>query len=212
MKLLSLTFSHHAIANARSFPTPLTYANASGIPAAAMSSTAVHPPAPPMLFGQQSPSSPSFSSPQSPTESQYRPAPAMASSSPPSPQAAEDIDMSMSTTLPPSGQRHDREDAIMQEGLTNGLQPDPSNTQTQNQANNVAIEVAAVAADEDAMDTTSDDAQAIVLPNGSAEPREAAITPSSPNDTSQGVANGNENSAVSDSHTVSSTLRKLSFE
>lgn len=96
-----------------------------------------------------------------------------------------DIDMTTSTTLPSAGQRHDREDGAMQDGLTNGLQPDASNTQNHNQTNSVAIQVAAVAADEDAMDTTSDDAQELVLPNGSAEP--PAITPSSP--TPPGVEN-----------------------
>ncbi|KAJ4354247.1 uncharacterized protein N0V89_005981 [Didymosphaeria variabile] len=93
-------------------------------------------------------------------------------------QSSGDIDMSTSTTLTPAGQRHDREDGVMQDSLTNGLHPDASNTQNHNQTNSVAIQVAAVAADEDAMDTTSDDAQDLVLPNGSAEP--PAITPSSP--------------------------------
>lgn len=73
----------------------------------------------------------------------------------------------------------------MQDSLTNGLHPEETNTQTQNHANNVAVEIAAVAADEDAMDTTSDEAQAIILPNGSAEPQEPAITPSSPNGVAQ---------------------------
>lgn len=103
--------------------------------------------------------------------------------------------MSASTTVPPPGQRHDREDAVMQDGLTNGLSSntDDTHTHTHNQANNVAVEVAAVAADEDAMDTTQDNAQAVVLPNGSAEPQEAAITPSSPNDAHEPETNGTEN-------------------
>lgn len=86
--------------------------------------------------------------------------------------------MNISTTLPPAGQRHDRDDAGMPDGLTNGLQQNASNTPTHNQTNGVAIEVAAVSADEDAMDTTSDDTQDLVLPNGPAEP--TPITPSSP--------------------------------
>jgi hypothetical protein len=105
------------------------------------------------------------------------------SSTPPPPQqpqqqGAGDMDMSTSSTLPPAGQRHDRDDADMQDGLTNGLQPDASSTPAHNQADSVAIEVAAVSADEDAMDTTSDDAQDLIQPNASAEP--AAITPASP--------------------------------
>ncbi|KAL5388909.1 hypothetical protein DPSP01_002616 [Paraphaeosphaeria sporulosa] len=150
-----------------------------------MSSTAVQPPPPPISFAQQPPSSPpAFSSAHSPAESHPYTQPAMSSPPPPPPpqqpqqQSAGDMDMTTSTTLPPAGQRHDREDADMQDGLTNGLQPGASNTPTHNQTNNVAIEVAAVSADEDVMDTTSDDTQGLVLPNSSAEP--AAITPSSP--------------------------------
>ncbi|KAJ4302711.1 hypothetical protein N0V90_001601 [Kalmusia sp. IMI 367209] len=101
-------------------------------------------------------------------------------SSPPA-QTSEDVDMSTSTTLPPAGQRHDREDAIMQDGLPNGVQPDANSTQDRDQANNVAVEVAAVTADDDAMDTTPDSAQGVVLANGSAEVQDAAaVTPSSP--------------------------------
>ncbi|KAF1974633.1 hypothetical protein BU23DRAFT_505075 [Bimuria novae-zelandiae CBS 107.79] len=158
-----------------------------------MSSTAVHPPPPPILFGQPPSSSPSFSSPQSPVESQHHTQPQMASSPPP-PLTAEDVDMSASTTLPAAGQRHDREDAVMQDGLIDGVQPEATNTTNHNQANNVAIEVAAVAADEDAMDTTSDDAQGIVLPNGSADPPAPAVTPASPNDANQ--AEGNNENAI----------------
>lgn len=169
-----------------------------------MSSTAVHQPPPPVLFGQQPPSSPPFSSPQSPTELQHHPLPPAMASSPP-PQTAEDVDMSASTTIPPPGQRHDREDAVMQDGLTNGLSSNTDDTtttttthtqtetHTHSQTNNVAIEVAAVAAEEDAMDTTQDDAQGTVLPNGSADPNEAAITPSSPNEAHEPNTNGTEN-------------------
>jgi hypothetical protein len=90
----------------------------------------------------------------------------------------------------------------MQDGLTNGLSSNTddnttTHTQTQththSQTNNVAIEVAAVAAEEDAMDTTQDDAQGTVLPNGSADPNEAAITPSSPNEAHEPNTNGTEN-------------------
>lgn len=86
-------------------------------------------------------------------------------------------------TLPPAGQRHDREDALMQDDdtLTNGhMETEPSSTVSQDSSTtNVAVEVAAV--DEDAMDTTPDNSQGLVLPNGSADPQEAAgITPSSP--------------------------------
>jgi hypothetical protein len=74
------------------------------------------------------------------------------------------------TSLPPAGQPHDREDADMDgEGLTNG----------QGLASTVAVEVAAV--DEDAMDTTPDADDGVLLANGSADPLETAIiTPTSP--------------------------------
>lgn len=102
----------------------------------------------------------------------------------------------MSTTVQPTGQRHDREDADMQDGLANGgLQPVANSTQTPDQANNVAIEVAAIAADDDAMDTTSDNPQGVILPGSAAEPREAAITPSSPDDANQVATSGDENPA-----------------
>lgn len=86
--------------------------------------------------------------------------------------------MATSTTLPPVGQRHDRDDANMQDSLTNGLQPDPSSTPIHIQTDSVAIEVAAVSPDEDAMDTTSDDTQDLVQPNGAVQP--TGITPPSP--------------------------------
>ncbi|KAF9733686.1 hypothetical protein PMIN02_002677 [Paraphaeosphaeria minitans] len=152
-----------------------------------MSSTAVQPPPPPISFAPQPSSPPAFSSPHSPAESHSHTQPTMSSSSPsplpppPPPQQQQssgDMEMTTSTTLPPAGQRHDREDVDMQDGLINGLQPDATDTPTQNQTNSVAIEVAAVSADEDAMDTTSDDTQDLVLPNGSTDP--TAITPLPP--------------------------------
>lgn len=139
---------------------------------------------PPLLFGQRSPSPPSFSSPpHSPTYLQHTHTPL---ASPP-PLPAPDVDMSTSTTLPPLGQDHDRqEDALMQdsEGLANGhMETDSSGTDSQSPPppplGNVAVEVAAV--DEDAMDTTPDSSQGLVQANGSANPPEApAISPSSP--------------------------------
>ena len=170
----------------RSFLEPLAfpYAHTSNNPAVAMSSTAVHQPPPPFLFGQQ----------------QQHPAqPAMASSPPPPPPTADDLDMGTSTTLPPAGQRHDRDDADMQDGLTNGHEANTSNNQPHTRANNVAVEVAAVAADEDAMDTTSDDVQGIVLPNGLAEPQ-------APDYTSQIDTHSNENPVVHIDPLVSLTL------
>ncbi|KAF2866459.1 hypothetical protein BDV95DRAFT_529194 [Massariosphaeria phaeospora] len=81
------------------------------------------PPPPPVLF-----SPPSFSSPpQSPTHSHHTQVPV---SSPPT---VDDVEMSTSTTLPTTGQRHDREDALMQDvpdgdqGVTppDGVQAEP---------------------------------------------------------------------------------------
>ena len=103
--------------------------------------------------------------------------------------------MSTSTTLPsqqPAGQNHDRHtdvDAPMSDpdGLTNGhVEADTSRDEAPQPAErNVAVEVAAV--DEDAMDITPD-SQGLVLPNGSADPREASALPSdspAPNGVSQ---------------------------
>lgn len=68
------------------------------------------------------------------------------------------------------GQRHDREDAEMhdEEVLANGgaLAAPESATPAPASVNAVAVEIAAV--DEDAMDTTPDTDQQLVLPNGSA--------------------------------------------
>ncbi|ORY17606.1 hypothetical protein BCR34DRAFT_22357 [Clohesyomyces aquaticus] len=131
---------------------------------------------PPPLFGQ--PSSPSYSSPpQSPNHLHHTHTPV---SSPP-PQAVNDVDMSASTTsLPPAGQNHDREDAVMHDtaGLTNGHVEANTNI-PEAPSHPVAVEVAAV--DEDAMDTTPDNSQGLVLPNGSADPQDARdTTPTSP--------------------------------
>ncbi|KAF2253885.1 hypothetical protein BU26DRAFT_502001 [Trematosphaeria pertusa] len=144
---------------------------------------------PPLLFGQQPPSSPPFSSPQSPNEAHHAQHP----SSPP-PQSTNDVDMSASTTFPPAGQRHDRDDAAMQDGLTNGVQAD-TNSGSREPPNNVAVEVAAVPADEDAMDTTPDNSQGLVLPNGSADPQEATGIPQSspaPNGVAQDTPQNSE--------------------
>lgn len=91
------------------------------------------------------------------------------------------------TTLAPTGQQHDRQDADMGEAtgvtnessLTNGLvaeSPVPSNDRETN--NTVAVEVAAI--DEDAMDTTPDIDTQLVLQDGSTGPLEATTTPTSP--------------------------------
>ncbi|KAJ4407344.1 hypothetical protein N0V91_003928 [Didymella pomorum] len=73
-------------------------------------------------------------------------------------------------TLSPTGQRHDREDAEMhdEEGLANGQgQAEQESTTPATAATSaVAVEIAVV--DEDAMDTTPDIDQQLVLPNGSA--------------------------------------------
>jgi hypothetical protein len=72
------------------------------------------------------------------------------------------------STLPHAGQRHDREDAEMQdgEGLTAGqAQTEQASTEHPEPTDStVAVEVAAV--DEDAMDTTLDTDQQLVRPNG----------------------------------------------
>jgi hypothetical protein len=147
--------------------------------------------APILHFGQ-----PPFSSPQSPTESQHVQPPA---SSPP-PTLAEDTDMSTSSTLPPSGQRHDREDAVMQDGLTNGATTSGvvssiQDTESREPPSDIAVEVAAVPADEDAMDTTPDNSQGLVIPNGSVDPQEVAEhtpRPPGPNGVVQGEESNND--------------------
>lgn len=133
---------------------------------------------PPLLFGQRSPSPPSFSSPpQSPNHIQHSQAPI---ASPP-PLPTQDVDMNASVTIPPpDGQNHDREDAVMEDpgGQTNGhLELGTSHGELPGA--DVAVEVAAV--DEDAMDTALDNVQGLVLPNGSADPQEpTGNNPSSP--------------------------------
>ncbi|KAF2999270.1 hypothetical protein E8E13_003636 [Curvularia kusanoi] len=105
--------------------------------------------------------------------------------------------MSSSTpTLPPAGQRHDREDADMQdgEGLSNG-QPQLGQISAALPAsslNTIAVEV--TAADEDAMDTTPDTDQQLVLPNGSTS-RDSTSVPQPPSPPSNGA--DEEVSAVS---------------
>lgn len=179
------------------------------------SSANVEPP--PLLFGQRSPSPPSFSSPpQSPNHLHQAQTPV---ASPPP--ISQDVDMSTSTTLPPpAGQNHDRqEDALMQDsdGLANGhMEANAGSTNNQEPPPppppppNVAVEVAAV--DEDAMDTTPDNSQGLVLPNGSADPQEApVITPSSPEP--NGVAQGEpvSNSEPAPPPTEETVSRKAPF-
>jgi hypothetical protein len=132
----------------------------------------------PRHFSQQ-PSSPSFSSPpQSPNRLLHAHTPAT-----PPPPPTPDVDMSSSvTTLPPTGQQHDREDASMEDGvgLTNGRVAEPLSLS--NNGNNidstVAVDVAVV--DADAMDITPDIDIGFVLPNDSTDPLEAAVAPTSP--------------------------------
>ncbi|KAF1957428.1 DS-domain-containing protein [Byssothecium circinans] len=108
-------------------------------------------------------------------------APPSFSSPPPPPQTSDDIDMSTSTTLPPTGQPHDRDDAVMQDGLTNGVEQAANSAQIGEPPNNIAVEVASVAADEDVMDIAPDASQDLIVPNGTANPLEAnGISPASP--------------------------------
>ena len=94
--------------------------------------------------------------------------------------------MSTSTTLPQpvASQNHDRQDqadAAMSDpdGLPNGHHIAPESTTSEAPAtNNVAVQVAAV--DEDAMDTTPDNGQGLVLPTASADTSDAVVAPSSP--------------------------------
>ncbi|KAJ4367045.1 hypothetical protein N0V83_007575 [Neocucurbitaria cava] len=165
----------------------------------------------PLHFSQQ-PSSPSFSSPpQSPNHLIHAHTPAPPQPPPPPPA---DIDMSSSmTTVPPPGQRHDREDAEMQDG--EGL-PDmhveeiatpPSNREST--TGSVAVEVAAV--DEDAMDTAPDTDAALVLPNGSADPNEALVlAPASPALNGDGQAEPSSNEpALSAAHLDDAASQQL---
>lgn len=68
----------------------------------------------------------------------------------------------------------------MQDGLSNGV-ASTQEPEGGTSPNNVAVEVAAVPADDDAMDTTADDPQNLVLPNGNVDDQNAtAPTPTSP--------------------------------
>lgn len=103
--------------------------------------------------------------------------------------------MSTSTTLPPAGQRHDREDALMQDSLTNGIEANTNSAASGDLPGSVAVEVAAVPAADDAMDTTPDTSQGLVLPNGSADPQqppEVSPSPPVPNGVTQGEPGSNE--------------------
>ncbi|KAF2488680.1 hypothetical protein BU16DRAFT_623407 [Lophium mytilinum] len=121
---------------------------------------------PPLLFGQRSPSPPSFSSPpQSPNHIHHSQTPL---ASPP-PHTADDIDMNASTTLPPTdGQNHDRDIPMEVDGdaLPNGTAGEGTQPGAPIPTNGVAE---AVTADDDAMDTTPDGTQEEQLPNGSAD-------------------------------------------
>ncbi|OCK80825.1 hypothetical protein K432DRAFT_404386 [Lepidopterella palustris CBS 459.81] len=128
------------------------------------SAASVEPP--PLLFGQRSPSPPSFSSPPQSPHHLHHPHTPLAS---PPPHLNEDVDMNASTTLQPSeGQNHDRDEDMMVDsevlpdgpvqagdGAQNGISPTP---------NGVAGDAAA---DEDAMDTTPDASQVEPVTNGS---------------------------------------------
>lgn len=128
----------------------------------------------------QQPASPTFSSPpHSPNHLPRTPT----ASPPPAPARPTDVDMSASApTLPQPGQRHDREDAEMQDGesLTNGQartdQTSPAVASAS--TDTVAVEIAVV--DDDAMDTTPDTDQHLVLPNGSANPGSTSTAQLSP--------------------------------
>ncbi|OCL08351.1 hypothetical protein AOQ84DRAFT_42426, partial [Glonium stellatum] len=135
------------------------------------SSANVEPP--PLLFGQRSPSPPSFPSPHSPNHIHHPQTPV---ASPP-PQINDDVDMSTSTTLqPPGGQNHDRDDAMMDDAelLPNGhIEHETTHSGTP------APEIAVVPSgeDADAMDTTPDSSQVEALPNGTLETPAASPIP-----------------------------------
>ncbi|KAF2203707.1 DS-domain-containing protein [Delitschia confertaspora ATCC 74209] len=135
--------------------------------------------APPLLFGQRSPSPQPFSSPpRSPSHVHHSHTPL---SSPPPQSFEDDVDMNASITFPtPEGQNHDREDIQMEdsEGLPNG-HVDAAPYHNEPPPTDIAIEVAAV--DDDAMDTSPDNSHGVVLPNGSADAEEAIVhSPNSP--------------------------------
>ncbi|KAF1839030.1 hypothetical protein BDW02DRAFT_575806 [Decorospora gaudefroyi] len=119
------------------------------------------------VFSQQPPPEPTFTSPpHSPNHLLHAQTPA----SPPPPPAlppSADTDMSAATnTLPPTGQNHDRGDAVMEDG------EEPSNRDAS--TNTIAVHISAV--EEDAMDVTPDTETDLLLPNSSAETQEATIT------------------------------------
>ncbi|KAH6622337.1 hypothetical protein C7974DRAFT_362780 [Boeremia exigua] len=138
------------------------------------------------LHFQQS-TSPAFSSPpHSPTHLHHAPT----VSSPPPVQQTTDADMSTSAHIaPPAGQRRNREDADMREveGLTNGQAhvEQVSPLLAESSISSVAVEIAAV--DEDAMDTTPDTDQRLVLPNSpTGHTDAAAVQPFPPATTGTG--------------------------
>ncbi|OSS43719.1 hypothetical protein B5807_11522 [Epicoccum nigrum] len=128
--------------------------------------------------------SPTFSSPpRSPERVQHAPT----SVSPPPLQQPADVNMSTSlSTLSPTGQRHDREDADMQDGnnLTSEQVHSASADLPVPAFSTVHIEVAAT--DEDAMDTTPDTNQQTVLPTASTG-QDNTLVAQSPSPTANGV-------------------------
>jgi len=99
----------------------------------------------------------------------------------------------------------------MQDELTNGVAT-TQDVENRGPPSSVAVEVAAVPADEDAMDTTPDNSQSLVLPNGSADPQEVAgTTPSSPspNAVVQEEAGNNGQPPAAAAHPVSVAFHLL---
>lgn len=127
-------------------------------------------------------------------------------------------------TLPPLGQRHDREDAEMHD--EEGLADEPTrseeefSTSASASMDAIAVEIAVVG--EDVMDTTPDTDQRLVLPNGSAsehnvstsQSRSSAATSVADNEADSSVqtdsAAAAADGAVSDSHfRLQSVMRSL---
>ncbi|KAI8940888.1 hypothetical protein NX059_002148 [Plenodomus lindquistii] len=123
-------------------------------------------------FIQRTPT-PSFSSPRHHLDARSP------SASPPPPASA---DVDMSTSVVTSGQRHDREDADMEDaGLTNSLPQASIETPGSAEHPSTAIAVQVAAMNDNAMDTTPDTEVELVLPDAPAEVQhDAATTPPSP--------------------------------
>ncbi|KAF2095200.1 DS-domain-containing protein [Rhizodiscina lignyota] len=126
---------------------------------------------PPLLFSPRSPSPPSFSPQHSPAPTYHPPTDPqhfqhMASSQPQAP--PEDVDMSMSLTLPPQGQNHDRDDGRMEVMDADTNEVNITEVVEDSSGNTAGSHSPSDSDSDDAMDTT---------PDGVIQPAEATGPP-----------------------------------